>query len=108
MKNLLTANSEIENQVDSALAIWEWALEDKGKFLELLKQNEGQSVARNTVIEIVDHFDSTYELAKEKGFDDSYDWVFVPKMANWITLHLRNIKDLHYDHHKHIAMYCLL
>ncbi len=77
----LISTGPIENYIDSCLCIWEWALEDDGKFLELLKNGQGVGFARSQVMIIAHHFDVVYELTKERGFCDSYDFEFVPLMA---------------------------
>lgn len=71
-----------ENQTEAALCIWEYCLECKSKgddtVFEWLRSNQGAATARQQCIALAKGCDDSYQLAQTLGYDDSFDWDFVP------------------------------
>ena len=82
------------DECEAALCIWEYALSpvDQGrndeKFLDWLKQGEGWAQARTTVMDITSLCEIAYVWAKHHGYDDCFDWQFVPA---WCQFAMRRI-----------------
>ena len=70
-----------DQDVDAALCIWEYALQDSpstDKFLDWLKQGEGMAQAREYTAELGKWCEVSYIYAKHWGYESCFDWEFVP------------------------------
>jgi hypothetical protein len=76
-----------EDHVDAALCIWEYCLllrndTDDDSVFDWLRGGEGAATARNMCIQLAKDCDRSYTVAAALGYDDSFDWEFVPR---WVT-----------------------
>lgn len=91
MKNEFSFSDE---EVDAALCIWEYALSPSntdhlrklctGSFLDWLKGEEGYASAREAAAHLARFCEMSYIYARHYGFDDSFDWEFVPRWCDRI------------------------
>lgn len=69
-------------EVEAAMCIWEYALlcriEDDDSVYNFLRCGEGASKARLMCIDLAMVCEEAYNAAFKAGFDDSFDWEFVP------------------------------
>lgn len=84
----MTKTQYYDSLCEAAMCIWEHALENS-EFMDWLRGDEGQAVARQMVIDyLAEHCEISYILAKEWGFDDSFDWEYVPKYCQALMRHM--------------------
>ena len=76
-----------QNDMDAALCIWEYALHCKvindETVYDWLRGDEGAAAARDMCIDLASDLDTSYHVATSLGYDDSFDWEFVPA---WVRL----------------------
>lgn len=64
-----------------AIAIFEHAIENED-FMEWLKQGEGVATARQNSLTISPVIGKAYETACSAGYDNCFDWDFIPAFAD--------------------------
>lgn len=81
-----------EAHVEAAMCLWEYALllrtEGDDSVYDWLRAGEGSACARQQCINLAKDCEGSYQLALTSGYDDSFDWEFVPRwmhMAMQIT-----------------------
>lgn len=76
-----------EAEVEAAMCIWEHALflrlQDDDTVYDWLRGGEGAASARQMSIELCRDLETSYQVAVERGYDDSFDWEFTPR---WLKL----------------------
>jgi hypothetical protein len=87
-----------ECQIDAALCLWEYALsckveKDLSVFNWMGGDSGGTAFARQICIELAKNCDRSYHIAHDLGYDDCFDWEFVPC---WVreAMKLTTIHDL--------------
>lgn len=75
------------DECEAAMCLWEECLlrrsQDEDNLFDWLRGGEGCASARDMCIELAKDLDESWKLAHEKyGFDDSFDWEFVPRWAD--------------------------
>jgi hypothetical protein len=82
------------DQVETAMAIWESLLENPPQWFVQLKAENGSCTARGIVAELAPHMDDAWSFAAElHGYDDAFDWAFVPDVLHSITSPAQLIND---------------
>lgn len=75
------------NEMDAALCIWEFCLhqrcKDDDSVFDWLRGGEGTAAARDQCVALAADCDKSYQMANTLGYDDSFDWEFVPR---WVRL----------------------
>lgn len=81
-----------EEEMDAALCIWEVAVDPRatdhikkrgeGMFVDWMKEGEGFAHARDNAVHLAKFCELAYIYAKHHGFDDSFDWEFVPRFCD--------------------------
>jgi hypothetical protein len=95
------------DEVEAAMCIWEECinrrLEKDDKLFDWLRGGEGVASARDMCIQLCGDLEESYLLAREWfGFDDSFDWEFVPRWCSYV-MELTEEHDLVAPWHKYIA-----
>lgn len=70
---------------EAACCLWEEVLQllDRNhKQLDEIREAEGMSALRLKVVGWVDELEADYKKAVADGYDDSFDWEFVPAWIN--------------------------
>lgn len=80
-----------EGEVEAAMCIWEYSISRQAvkedDVFDWLRGGEGAACARQQCIELCKDLDRSYHLARALGYDDCFDWEFVPRwvrLAMWI------------------------
>lgn len=75
------------DECEAAMCIWEEAIHRQAvkddELFKWLAGGEGAATARGMCIELAKDIELSYHVAKMYGFDDCFDWDFVPM---WATL----------------------
>lgn len=78
------------SEVEAALCMWEHAVTPDGlmnikskPFLDWLAGEEGYAHARMAVIHLAPFCEISYIWAKHNGYDDCFDWEFVPAWCQY-------------------------
>jgi hypothetical protein len=74
-----------------AMCVWEWVLENKDDIPELREQFEqlGTCQMRERSLTVLPELREAFERAKENGYEDCFDWEFVP----WFMTHVVRFED---------------
>ena len=66
---------------EAACCIWEALLDDRINYpqFDTMWENEGSAGVRMWAVNNAERCEKAYLKAKKHGFDDCYDWTFVPK-----------------------------
>lgn len=75
-----------EDEIDAALCLWEECIRRRqlgdDEFFDWLRGGEGAANARDMCVQLAKDCETSYQVARECGFDDSFDWEFVPLWVN--------------------------
>lgn len=85
------------DEVEAAMCIWEECLSERARgndrIFDWLRGGEGAASARNMCILLADSLDFSYHFAvKRYGYDDCFDWDFVPR---WIDEVMELLEEDH-------------
>jgi len=84
------------------MCIWEWYLDGKNTArLDLIETGEGVVSKRQWVVdELTPILNQAYSEACEHGFDDSYDWEFIPRFCSAMhsMVPFDDINDYNFTH----------
>lgn len=73
------------DHVEAAMCLWEECLHQRtmgnNVLWDWLRGNEGAANARDMCINFAKDIEKSYRVARDCGFDDSFDWEFVPRWA---------------------------
>lgn len=74
-----------------AMCVWEWVLENRDEIPALKEQFEqlGTCQMRERSVSIVPELREAFEVAKKNGYEDCFDWEFVP----WFMTHFVRFED---------------
>lgn len=101
MKYVLNNHEDVpyytEEHMDAALCIWEYCMfrrirNDESVF-DWLRGGEGAAAARDMCIRLAKDCEKSYQIANHLGFDDSFDWEFVPAWVE-LAMHITHQHDL--------------
>lgn len=78
-----------EEAMESAMCIWEWALEqirsDGNSTIQKKLFRCGASQLRHYLLQLADDMDRAFKVAQKLGYDDPFDWEFVPAVMSYLT-----------------------
>lgn len=66
--------------------------QDNEELWNWLRGGEGAACARSMCIDLARDIEQSYMFARDLGFDDSFDWEFVPRWAD----HAMDVSEEHY------------
>ena len=75
-----------EDDALAAMCIWEYAMEDHVVY-QWLEQGEGACQARDNALALAPYANQAWLKAKEQGYDDPFDWEFVPWFVSDVMCH---------------------
>lgn len=105
------------DEAEAAMCLWEECImrqfqwkKENGPYPDIgpplydwLRGGEGTAMARDMCLEYASDIEACYEIATEEfGFDDSFDWEFVPRWADYAM----ELTEEHYltpQWHKYLA-----
>jgi hypothetical protein len=76
------------DEAEAAMCLWEECLlrrsQNQNDLFDWLRGGEGMADARSMCIEYATDIEQSWQIAyNEFGFDDSFDWEFVPRWADY-------------------------
>ncbi len=91
-----TIESYSHDEAEAAMCLWENALhrriDDDDGLYDWLRGGEGAACARDMCLRLAADIELAYKTAVDEGFDDCFDWEFVPRWAEYAmeaTMELR-------------------
>lgn len=88
------------DETEAAMCLWEHCLHTRSQGCDLLwdwlRGGEGAANARDMCIRLAPDIERSYQIARKCGFDDSFDWEFVPRWAA-LAMEITNDYDLYQE-----------
>jgi len=88
------------SEAEAAMCLWEDCLRRCGNgegdaVFDWLRCEEGAAAARQKCLELAEVVELSYDIAFADGYDDSFDWEFVPR---WLDLAMEQTAEFREDH----------
>jgi len=75
-----------EESATTAMCMWEWFLTSSEFCRDHFKHPEGACATRDNFLQHAHVLDEAWSIAnKEHGYDDAFDWEFVPDFMGWVV-----------------------
>lgn len=81
------------DEAEAAMCLWEECIHrlrdchpsnrDTEPLWNWLRGGEGAASARDMCLRLAKDIEYSYSVAREMGFDDSFDWEFIPRWADY-------------------------
>jgi hypothetical protein len=75
------------DECEGAMCLWEYCLlqrsNDDDSVFDWMRGGEGAANARDMCIDLASDLEQSYRVAKAFGYDDCFDWDFVPR---WVSI----------------------
>lgn len=90
---LLHLAGESGSVLEDVMCLWEAVLENRDDLDRTSWEEMGTACIRNNISELAPQVHMAWELAKQLGFDDAFDWEFCPwfvrECIDWETVTIR-------------------